>query len=68
MKNLLVRIGGGLAAVGLAGVAAASGPSYDVTTATGAITAGEAAIAGLGAAALVLIVGLKVWKRLRGAA
>lgn len=43
-------------------------PAYDVAAATTAITGGNTAIATLGGAALVLIVGLKVWKRLRGAA
>lgn len=39
----------------------------DVTDAVTAITAGGAAIATLGLAALVQVVGLKVWKRIRGA-
>jgi predicted phage tail protein len=50
------------------GAAFAAGPTYDVSTATSAISAGGVAIAALGVAALVLIIGLKVWKRLRGAA
>lgn len=49
-------------------VASASGPSYNVADATAAISAGETAIAALGVASLVMIVGVKVWKRLRGAA
>jgi hypothetical protein len=39
-----------------------------VTDAVTAIEAGEAAIATIALAALILVVGLKVWKRLRGAA
>jgi hypothetical protein len=46
----------------------ATAPAYDVSDAETAITAGGVAIAALGVASLVLVVGLKVWKRLRGAA
>lgn len=58
-----------LAAVAVVpGLALATGPTYDTTDAVAAITAGNVAIAALGVAALVMVVGLKVWKRLRGAA
>lgn len=43
-------------------------PAYDVAAAVTAMDGGDIAIAALGIAALTLIVGLKVWKRLRGAA
>lgn len=69
IRNQLIRYGAVVAGTALPVFAFASGgPSYDVTDATDAITAGGTAIAALGVAALVMIVGLKVWKRLRGAA
>lgn len=40
----------------------------DLSDVTDAITAGSTAIATIGAAVLVMVVGLKVWKRLRSAA
>lgn len=49
-------------------VASASAPTYDVSAATAAITDGGTAVATIGVAALVMVVGIKVWKRLRGAA
>lgn len=40
----------------------------DVTTALAAFTDGGTAAASIGLAALVLVIGIKVWKRLRSAA
>lgn len=42
--------------------------TFDTSDVIGAITAGGAAIAVIAAASLVVVVGLKIWKRLRGAA
>jgi hypothetical protein len=42
--------------------------TYDVTDATAAIDGGGNTIAVIGLAALVIVVGLKMWKRFRGAA
>jgi Inovirus Coat protein B len=68
MNKMFRKVGMVGGAVLASGAAVAAGPTYDVTTATAAITAGGTAIATLGVAALVLVIGLKVWKRLRGAA
>ncbi len=69
MKKLdKIRYAALVAALSVAGVAGATAPTYDVSDATDAITGGNTAIAALGVAALVMVVGLKVWKRLRGAA
>lgn len=40
----------------------------DVTAAVTAITDGGTAAALIGGAALVMVIGIKVWKRIRGAA
>jgi hypothetical protein len=40
----------------------------DTTDAIAAITAGGVAIAAIASAALIVVVGLKMWKRLRSAA
>lgn len=48
--------------------AMAEEPTYDVSDAVSAITDGNAAIAVIGGAALFMVVGIKVWRRLRGAA
>lgn len=40
----------------------------DTTAAVTAITDGNTAIAAIAGAALIAVIGLKVWKRLRGAA
>jgi hypothetical protein len=66
--NALRRFGAVVPAALFAGSAFATAPTYDVSSATSAISSGGVAIAALGVAALVLIIGLKVWKRLRGAA
>lgn len=67
-KSLRLRLAA--IAAGLAGSSAAmaAAPAYDVTAAVAAITGGNVSIGELGVAALVMIVGMKVWKRLRGAA
>jgi hypothetical protein len=44
------------------------GDPMDVTAAVAAISDGGTAVAAIGAASLILVVGIKVWKRLRGAA
>jgi hypothetical protein len=62
------KLGFGLLGSFAAASAFASAPTYDVGDAVDAITGGNTAIAALGVAALVMVVGLKVWKRLRGAA
>jgi len=65
MKNVKSKV----ALVVLAGLSAVQAhAAIDVTDVTDALTEGGVAIATIGAAALVMIVGLKVWKRLRGAA
>jgi len=69
IRNQLLKYGAVVAGVVLSGVAAATpAPAYDVSDATTAIGGGNSSIAELGVAALVMIVGIKVWKRLRGAA
>jgi len=40
--------------------------TYDVAAVLAEFTAGAAPVAALGAAALILTVGISVWKRLRG--
>lgn len=40
----------------------------DTTAAVAAINAGATAIAAIAGAALIVVIGLKVWKMLRGAA
>lgn len=42
--------------------------TFDVTDALAAITAGNTAAASIGVAALALVIGIKVWVRIRGAA
>ncbi len=39
----------------------------DMTAVLAAFTEGNTAVATIGAAALIMVVGIKVWKRLRGA-
>lgn len=41
---------------------------FDVSTAVQAFTEGGAAVATIGLAALVMTIGIRVWRRLRGAA
>jgi len=40
----------------------------DTTAVVAAITDGGTAVASIGAASLILVVGIKVWQRIRGAA
>lgn len=40
----------------------------DVTAAIAAITDGGTAAAAIGVAGLIMVIGIKVWKRIRGAA
>ncbi len=42
--------------------------AIDTTAALAAFTDGETAVAAIAAAALIMVIGIKVWKRLRGAA
>lgn len=49
-------------------LASSAHAAIDLTGATTAITDGEAAVATLGLAVLVMVIGIRVWKRLRGVA
>lgn len=65
--KLFAKIAAAVAVVAAPVAAFATPPAFDVSDAVDTITGGNTAIAALGLAALGLVIGLKVWKRLRGA-
>lgn len=65
LRNKARAAGAALAVIG--GSAAASGPTYDVTAVKAAVDAAATPIATLGAAVLVVLIGIKVYKWLRRA-
>jgi hypothetical protein len=52
----------------LPAIASAEALSFDSSEAVASIAAGGAVVAALGAAALLITIGAKMWKRFRGAA
>jgi hypothetical protein len=66
--SILNRIYGVLLLASVAGASSAAGLTFDVADATASITAGGAVIATLGVAALLISIGVKMWKRFRSAA
>lgn len=58
----------GLVAVGVLAAAGSSHAALDVTAATTAITEAGAAVAVIGAAVFLVVIGMKVWKWMKGAA
>lgn len=63
--NQLTACAAAATAVILPGISQAA---IDLTGATAAITDGETAVATIGLAVLVMVIGMRVWKRLRGVA
>ena len=63
-RNLFQKFGSGLT---LAAIAGASQAAVDVTSVTTAIADAGTAAATVGAAVLVMVVGIKVYKWIRGA-
>lgn len=68
MRNVMVRalpvVGGAL----MVGQAHAAALTFDTTDVVGSIGAGGTAAAAVGVAALLFSIGIKVYRRLRGAA
>lgn len=66
--QIVQRVGAGLAALGFSGMALASTPSgVDVSAVVSEIQGASAPVAAIGAAVLIVMVGIKVYKWVRRA-
>lgn len=67
IRKVVPYVVGGLG-VAATGAAHAVALTFDSTDAVGSIDAGGAVVAALGGSALLITIGIKMWKRFRGAA